>query len=66
MSNIEKNIRVAMAQARIRSVAELAKRTCIPYTTLQRKMNHPEQMTVRDLQIISKDLHKPISALLGE
>ena len=66
MSNIEKNIRVAMAQSRVRSVAELAKRTCIPYTTLQRKMKRPEQMTVRDLQIISKDLHQPISVLLGE
>lgn len=46
------------------SLAEVSRRTLIPYVTLHRKVNGVADLSVRDLAAISIALHKPFLEFL--
>lgn len=46
------------------SLAEVSRRTLIPYVTLHRKVNGVADLSVRDLASISIALHKPFIEFL--
>lgn len=64
--NVSKNIRIAMAAADVRSLNELSERTCIPYTTLTRRMKQPQTMTLGELGVICNKLNVLPGEILNE
>ena len=55
--NTSTALKVGMAQANIRSVPELSKRTGIKQTTLYSRIKNPETLTVGELRQIARTCH---------
>lgn len=64
-STTSKNILLGLAEKRL-SKNELAVRAGIPSSTFYRKLEHPEQFTLKDLGCIAQALEIPFVELLKD
>lgn len=63
---ISERIELLMVRARLRSLAELARRSGINRATISLKMNNHRRWTIEDLRMVAPALGVSVSQLLGE
>lgn len=63
---ISERIELLMVRARLRSLAELARKSGINRATISLKMNNHRRWTIEDLRLVAPALGVTVSQLLGE